>query len=173
MGTLRYPTRAMAVANWFIKKSLDDPGKPACDQMKLYKLVFYAHGWYMGNCHAELFPEDVEAWPHGPVIRDLYVEFRTVGKNPITRLGKRIDIKDGKTTFVHPEHDGSLNDFFERIWDVYGDYTGIQLSNMTHRPGEAWTMVAEQYGYDLSAKPLIPPEIIEAAFERKVPKPTA
>ena len=168
MAETKHPTRAMAVANWFLERSWRDQGKPPCDQMKLYKLVYYSHGWYMGNCHAELFPEDVEAWPHGPVVRDLYIQFKDAGRSPISHLGKRMEVANGKVTLVEPKHDGSLEEFFESIWSVYGDYSGIQLSNMTHRPGEAWTLVAEQYGYDLTSKPTITSEIIEAVFERKV-----
>ncbi len=163
-----HPTRAMAVANWFLTKSWSDGSKPPCDQMKLYKLVYYAHGWYLGNCHQELFPEDVEAWPHGPVVRDLYVEFKDAGRNPITHLGKRLEIVDDSVKRIEPKHDGSLDGFFDSIWNVYGGYTGIQLSNMTHDPGEPWTVVAEQYGYNLASKPTITSEIIEAAFQRKV-----
>jgi len=170
----QHPTRAMAVANWFLERSWHESGKPPCDQMKLQKLVFYAHGWYMGNVRAELFPEDVEAWPHGPVVPSLHREFRDAGRKPIARLGDRMEIgEDGKVAFATPKHDGSLDGFFESVWNVYGGYTGIQLSNMTHRPGEAWTLVAEQYGYDLSATPLIPSEIIENVFERKVAEQTA
>lgn len=168
-----HPTRAMAVANWFLERSWRDPNSPACDQMKLYKLVFYAHGWFMGNCKSELFPEDVEAWPHGPVVRDLYVEFKDAGRDPIARLGKRMEITDGKIAMIQPRHDGSLDNFFESVWSTYGKYTGIQLSNMTHRPGEAWTVVAEQYNYDLSSKPTITSEIIESVFERKVTEQAA
>lgn len=168
MTSQAHPTRAMAVANWFLEKSWSDSSNPPCDQMKLYKLVFYAHGWYLGNCHQELFPEDVEAWPHGPVVRDLYVEFKDAGKSPVSHLGRRLEIVDGKVSRVAPKHDGSLASFFETIWSVYGGYTGIQLSNMTHNPGEPWTIVAQEYGYNLSSKPTIPSEIIEATFERKV-----
>lgn len=173
MAEVNYPTRAMAVANWFLERSWKEPNLPACDQMKLYKLVFYAHGWFMGNCKSELFPEDVEAWPHGPVVRDLYVEFNDAGKNAIARLGKRMEIEDGKVSMVEPKHDGSLDAFFESVWSVYGGYTGIQLSNMTHRPNEAWTIVAEQYGYNLSTKPTITSEIIESVFARKIQEQAA
>lgn len=75
---------------------------------------------------------------------------------------------EGGFGLVIPRHDGTLDEFFESVWDVYGDKTGIQLSNMTHSQGEPWTIVAEQYGFDLSQKPSIPPEIIEAVFEQKV-----
>ena len=164
----QHPSRAMAVANWFIERSEQDPTQPNCDPMKLNKLAFYAHGWYLGITGSELFPEDVEAWPHGPVVRDLYVEFKEFGRHPITRLGKRLELKNGVPSFVIPEHDGTLKPFFEKIWSVYGNRTGIQLSNMTHKKGEPWVIVAEQYGYDLSEKPTIPSDIIRAAFERRV-----
>lgn len=162
------PTRAMAVANWFLERSWRSADMPPCDQMKLYKLVFYAHGWYLGNNCGELFPEDVEAWPHGPFVRDLYLEFKSAGRGSITSLGTRMEIEGLKVSRTIPRHDGSLDGFFESVWNVYGGYTGIQLSNMTHREGEPWTIVAEEYGYDLSTKPTITSEIIEAAFERKV-----
>ena len=158
----------MAVANWFLERGWREAVVSWCDQMKLNKLAYFSHAWYMGNCHVELFPEDVEAWPHGPVIRSLYVEFHDAGRDPITRLGTRLEIKNDEVTFVTPKHDGSLDDFFESIWGVYGQYTGIQLSNMTHDPGEPWTIVAEQYGYDLKAKPTIPSEIIESVYRHKV-----
>jgi uncharacterized phage-associated protein len=137
--------------------------------MKLNKLTYYAHGWYLGNAHMELFPEDIEAWPHGPVVRDLYIEFKEFGRDPISRFGRRLELgNDNVPSFVTPRHNGTLDSFFEDIWSVYGDKTGVQLSNMTHRKGEPWTIVAENYRYDLTEKPTIPSEIIEAAFEEKI-----
>lgn len=170
MTDVEYPAYAMEVANWFLQKGWSDPEKPPCDQMKINKLVFYAHGWYMGNGHIGLFPEDVEAWPHGPVIRDLYIEFRRYGRAPIPNgyRGKSLKLQEGKVVFVTHTYDGTLNDFFERVWDAYGGYTGVQLSNMTHHEGEAWTIVAEQYGFDLEGKPTIPPAVIKEVFRRKV-----
>lgn len=159
----------MSVANWFLERSWRDSGVPPCDQMKLYKLVYYANAWFLGNRCGELFPEDVKAWPHGPVVPDLYGQFKKFGRNPITELGKRLEVSGGNGfNFVVPRHDGALDNFFESIWDVYKRYTGIQLSNMTHLPGEPWTIVAEKYGYDLTSKPTIPSEIIEAVFAKRV-----
>ena len=165
----QFPSSAMAVANWFLQRSWQETEQPHCDQMKLYKLVYYAQAWHLGNVHRPLFEEDVEAWPHGPVIRALYSEFMRFGRGPITELGKRLEPRgSGDFGLVVPEHEGSLEPFFESIWRVYGDKTGIQLSNMTHAEGEPWTIVAQEYGFDLSRKPTIPSQIIEAVFERKV-----
>ena len=165
----QHPTSAMAVANWFLEKSWQEKDVPQCDQMKLYKLVFYAHAWYLGNCGTELFSEDVEAWPHGPVVRDLYGQFKSFGRGPIMSLGHRLEVgSDGTATFVVPKHDGGLSEYLNNVWNSYKDQTGIQLSNGTHLPGEPWTIVAENYNYDLSSKPTIPSEIIENVFKQKV-----
>lgn len=168
-----HPTSAMAVANWFLQRSWRDRTKPPCDQMKLYKLVYYAHAWYLGNCNQELFADDIEAWPHGPVIRDLYAEFHPAGSGPIRRLGERIECIDGNYEKIIPVHDGSLDNFFENIWTIYGHYSGIQLSNMTHESGEPWAIVAEKYDYNLRYKPSIPSEIIRDVFGRKIKKQPA
>lgn len=169
MTQAQHPVRALTVANWFLEQSWQEPSKPPCDQMKLYKLAYYAHGWYLGIADDELYPEPVEAWPHGPIVRDLYMAFKDFGRDPVTQPGKRLALMDdGTPGFVIPKHDGTLDQFFKKIWGVYGNKTGIQLSNMTHRPEEPWTIVAEQYGYDLKDKPIIPNEIIRACFARRI-----
>lgn len=168
-----HPASAISVANWFLERSWREPESLHCDQMKLYKLTYYANAWYLGNGCGELFQEDVKAWPHGPVVPDLYGQFKKFGRNRITELGKRLEPRaDGGFGFVVPRHDGSLDSFFESVWNVYKDKSGIQLSNMTHMDGEPWTIVAESYGYDLSSKPTIPSEIIEAVFARRVEQGT-
>ncbi len=164
-----HPTSAIAVANWFLNRSWKEPNVPSCDQMKLYKLTYYANAWYLGNLRQELYPEDVQAWPHGPVISGLYSQFKSFQRNAISQLGTRLEVtSSGKYEFVTPEHDGSLNTFFEDVWNLYKDKTGIQLSNMTHLHGEPWTIVAEMHNYDLSSKPTISSEIIGDIFAKRV-----
>jgi uncharacterized phage-associated protein len=40
--------------------------------MKLQKLVYYAQAWSLVIDEAPLFPERIEAWANGPVVRALY-----------------------------------------------------------------------------------------------------
>lgn len=165
----RHPTRAMAVANWFLQRSWKDVGVPPCDQMKLYKLVYYANAWFLGNGKGELYPEDIHAWPHGPVIPSIYGEFRVFGRDPITKMGTRLEhVKDLNFEAITPTHDGRFDNFFEQVWNLYRDKTGIQLSNMTHLSDEPWSVIKNKYNGDLSTKPLIPSEVIEVCFAAKV-----
>lgn len=160
------PSTAMAIANWFLKKSWDESNYPACDQLKLIKLVYYAHAWHLGNGAGPLFNEDVEAWPHGPVIRNLYIEFKDAGRDPIKKLGTRLTISDGNPIVETPQYDGPLNSYLTSVWGAYRSHTGIQLSNATHASGEPWRTVADHY--DLDGKPTIPNELIADVFRKKI-----
>ena len=50
--------------------------------------------------------------------------------------------------------DADTQKFLEKIWEVYGHLSGIQLSNMTHDPNgawhKAWDMARGRHGYDIS-----------------------
>ncbi len=166
------PTSAAAVGNFFLSRGWQDPACPPIDQMKLQKLVFYAHAWYLAyNDGAPLFAEDIEAWPWGPVIRPLYFQTRDYGRAPITsRLTElRLDAASPlKPHFVEADvTNQTVREFLERIWQVHKPYSGIQLSNSTHAPGEPWSIIKEQYG-DLGANPIIPNELITAVYQAKL-----
>lgn len=167
------PTSAAAVANEFLALQESDPGHPLIDQMKLQKLVFYAHAWYMALNNRALFEDDVQAWPWGPVVRNIYGDFRKFGRSAI--IGKKATAlqKSGPGpldySFVTPQiSDPALKQFIRDVWDVHKKYTGIQLSNSTHSPGEPWTIIKDQYGGDLNGKPMIPNELIEGVFKSKL-----
>jgi len=166
-------TAAMDVANWFIGKSLrEGEDLPVLDQLKLYKLVYYAHSWHLAFTGQPLFPEDIEAWPHGPVVRDLYIEFKCFGRSKITRLGQRLRLIDSQPQMVamEPQYHGSLEQILNSVWDTYKNYTGVQLSNSTHDEGEPWDIVSKHFS--LHMKPKIPDEIIEQVFKNKLYAPT-
>ena len=44
------------------------------DNLRLQKLLYYAWGTYWYENQQELFCENIEAWPLGPVVREVYVE---------------------------------------------------------------------------------------------------
>lgn len=160
----QHPTRVMAVANWFLETAWRCPQAPPCSPLKLHKLAYYAQGWYLGNTGSELFPEDVEAWPHGPVVRALYPAFHRFGNDAIDRLGRHLEIHGGIPTLTTPRPADGLGAFLERLWTVYGHRTAVQLSNMTHRDHEPWTVVARHHGYALDDRPTIPTDVMRAAF---------
>ena len=167
------PTSAGAVANAFFDiQAADRSIFPLIDQMKLQKLVFYSHAWWLAYNGTPMFDDDVFAWPWGPVIPPLYFEFMEFGKNPIVnkRATELVRVGPGATDFQirQPEPPpAQIRSFLESVWNTHKALSGIQLSNATHAPGEPWTIVKQQYG-TLDSKPPIPNSLIRDVFRSKL-----
>lgn len=125
-----------AIANFFIEiaKEHGESIRP----MKLQKLVYYAHGWFAGHTGKPLIDETVEAWQYGPVISSLYHEFKRFGSNPIT--AKATDFVDFELVEVPPPKEETTKKFLSNVWNSYGKYTGLTLSEMTHAEGSPWEL---------------------------------
>jgi uncharacterized phage-associated protein len=165
---------AAAVANEFLSLQMQEENSPPVDQMKLQKLVYYAHAWHLAIKGKELFEDDIEAWPWGPVVRNLYIEFKEFGSKPISGKRAKIIVKDGNNNpldwrVVTPYViDPETKVFIKSVWDSHKEFTGIQLSNATHIEGEPWAIVRESMGGDLRDKPKIENELIKQVFKLKL-----
>ncbi len=169
------PLSAAAVANAFLDlQDADTSTFPRIDPMKLQKLLFYAHAWWLAFTKNPLLKEEVYAWPWGPVVPHIYGEFRRFGRNPV--VGERATelVKVGPGAFQYrvrePEKPApDVMTFLKNVWDSHKGFSGVQLSNATHAPGEPWALVKAQYG-NLASKPLIPNELIGDVFRNKLPR---
>ena len=162
---------AEAVANYFIEQARQS-GCGNLTQMKLQKLAYFAHGWHLGLKDEELFSEPIQAWTCGPVIYSLYREFKEFGNARIDRKARDLEVVEGELREIEPElhhPDEWLTRFLARIWSVYGSYTPIQLSNMTHEPGTPWDQVNQMYEPRRIPRGLtIPNEMIRKYFRQMV-----
>ncbi len=89
--------------------------------MKLQKLVYYSHAWSLVWDECPLFPEPIEAWASGPVVRDLYEHHRGKFRLHEWPLGDPAALTDAQRETV----DGVL--------EFYGDKSSQWLSDLTHR----------------------------------------
>lgn len=160
------PFPATAVANEFLKIAKAE-GKDLTP-MKLQKLVYFAHGWYLALTGDPLISERVEAWQYGPVIPSLYRQFKEYGNASIgfPALDSRWD--GSRPTFVVPSLDimGSpsvrekARQVIRKVWELYGGFTPFRLSNATHAPDGPWAQVYR----DGCKSTIIPDEAIKEYF---------
>jgi uncharacterized phage-associated protein len=89
--------------------------------MKLQKLIYYAQAWGLVWDEEPLFPERIEAWANGPVVKELYDVYR--GQFRVS------EPKYGDPDLLTEEQ----VDTVDSILKFYGKMSSQQLSDLTHR----------------------------------------
>jgi uncharacterized phage-associated protein len=154
---------ALAVANFFVDQSLNT-GEPLTP-IKLIKLVYISHGWYLALNDDELLSEAVEAWQYGPVVPTVYHKFKQYGNGQIKAFANELI---NQTFYVPKVHDEETINFLQEIWDQYKQYDGLQLSTLTHLPETPWYIVYNHPGNKGKKGILIPNNLIKEHYKEKL-----
>jgi uncharacterized phage-associated protein len=125
---------ARQIANWFVDRAARD--NKTLTIMQLLKLVYIAHGWYLEMSGSPLIRNRIEAWKHGPVIPDVYRDFRRGG------IVVRAQVPN-----YSPEFNAYVANVLEQIYVIYGEIDANRLSIMTHEPGGPWDSASKRFGY--------------------------
>jgi uncharacterized phage-associated protein len=178
---LEVPFSADAAANFFLSAAKN--ASRGLTNMQVQKLVFYAQGWHLAldSAGRPLISEQFEAWKYGPVVRSLYREFKPFGSGPITEFAREANFyqEDGKwqvSVYMPSVEDSSPADLdcdfaralLKKTWQLYGGYSAIQLSNMTHAENEPWRVIRDAMGDPLPMGIHIPNETIRECFRAKL-----
>jgi len=88
--------------------------------MKLEKLVYYCQAWSLVWDEQPLFPEEIEAWANGPVVRELYDRHRGMF---------RVSSWQGNPESLTAKEKETIN----AVLDFYGNKSSQWLSDLTHQ----------------------------------------
>lgn len=142
---------ATAVAQYILTRCAQK-GDGDVTPMQLIKLTYIAHGWMLGLTGKVLLDEQVEAWQYGPVIPTLYHAIKHYRSLPVRSLPAP------QVEFTAVERS-----ILDQVVDIYGKFTGIQLSAMTHQPGTPWEISWSRAGKNAA----IPNDLIETYYKAK------
>jgi len=139
----RPPYKAVQVANKFIELGKRDG---VCDltNMKLQKLVFFAHSAMLGDYDRPLIEEEFRAWKHGPVVYDLYATIRNLCNR--RHLKPRSPLFEKIPGDFSPITDQDALKAIFIAWKVCKNSNTKVLRKMTRLPGTPWSNVYETFG---------------------------
>lgn len=145
-----------AVANEFLEISNNQ-----ISLLQLLKLCYIAQGFSLAILDRTIFDDDIEAWKYGPVIPALYHEFKHFRAEKITKKSKFFYIDDD---YEIVEDTPSLKDSNDKkiiqiVWNLYGEYSGNDLVNITHKRGTPWDLT-----YLPNANKIIPLSLIKEYY---------
>jgi uncharacterized phage-associated protein len=94
--------------------------------MKLHKLLYYCQAWSVVWSHP-IFPEPVEAWINGPVVRDVYDKHKGQYQIETWKFGDADNLNASEKNTV------------DKILAYYGNRSSQWLSDLTHQESP-WKM---------------------------------
>ncbi|GGB08112.1 Panacea domain-containing protein [Puia dinghuensis] len=141
------PYSAAVIAYAFVKRGIKE-GKPVT-QMKLQKMVYFAHGYHLAMYGAPLIEEEFEAWKYGPVIPSIYRRYQLYGSEEINDLELIFDVSDLETALLNLSYEA--HDAIDYTWEATKNLSAVQLSAWTHKAGSPW---AEAFKPDVKSIPI-------------------
>jgi len=116
----------------------------AMTNLKLQKLLFFAHAISLTERKVKLVTGDFEAWQYGPVHPTVYqafkaagpktIDFRAEAFDPVTRIRRPL----GKLS------DPTIQDICDRVMIHFGRMSAGRLVDVTHAVGGPWHHVVSE-----------------------------
>lgn len=137
------PLRALAAANYLVDLAHRD--RVRMTPMMLQKMLYLADGHHLARAGRPLFPEQIEAWEHGPVCPVVYREFRRYGASPIKDKVRMLEAGEQHGypvwRWTMPGVSGAIPStreaaaVIDEAWAAYGHLDGPRLMALVHAPG--------------------------------------
>lgn len=163
-----------AIANEFLE--IVKSKKETITPLKLQKLIYYAHGWNLALFDRTLIHEQIEASQYGPIATSINHYFQGFGNNPINDL-----ITDASEYYNYygysvllpaesSEDKKNAKAVVNRIYEIYGKFSTVQLCNLSHAVDTPWHLIYKQYNENIPLGTDIPTDVIKDHFKKILTK---
>jgi uncharacterized phage-associated protein len=115
--------KAIDVAKYLVYLAVCEDEPDFLSHLRLQKLLYYVQGWSLGIRNKTMFDDRIEAWAHGPVVRNIYYVFADYGYKPV--LLEDVGAAENLT-----EEDMG---FIQSVWSSYKQFSASSLREMTHK----------------------------------------
>lgn len=113
--------KAIEIAKAILKLADPEVGD-IISNLKLQKLLYYVQGFSLAMHDKPIFEEEVRAWEYGPVVVEVYQEYKEYGSGAIPvdniELSQKITAEEKKLIC--------------EVYDVYGQFSALKLMQLTH-----------------------------------------
>lgn len=113
--------KALDVARYIIKRC--NSRNQAISNLKLQKILYFVQAEFLVTKGIPCFDEAIEAWDFGPVVPEVYREYKIFGSTNIPVIGK-----SSPSNKIKPEDQSLING----IVDECAQYSASTLVEITH-----------------------------------------
>ena len=138
------PYDVRAIANLVL--DFGDRSKVDRTNIDVNKIVFFLHGWYLAKTGRPLVSAKIEAWEYGPVFRELYWEFKSFGKAPITTRATRRNPQTAQKEICREVLSEADAEFIQPLLEKYVAMSTSKLLELSHVSDGPWDQVYNHPG---------------------------
>ena len=120
------PLKASQVADYFLRK-IDYSAGDSITNLKLQKLCYFSQACSLYLKHQIIFEDKIEAWAHGPVVPNVYKQFR---KYKWTSIDTVAEISNSNR--IDPANQDAFH-ILEQVWRSHGQKSARALEHETHQ----------------------------------------
>jgi uncharacterized phage-associated protein len=125
-----------AIANFIL--DMGDQKGIALSNLSLNKIAYFLHGSYLAQFGEPLIDAKIEAWQYGPVIREIYQQFKKFADKPITGRAKSLNIDTGEMEECKYIFENNIRNKLATILDAYLNLKPFILVELSHVNGGPW-----------------------------------
>jgi uncharacterized phage-associated protein len=151
---------AKALANLFLDWAGD--AGIVVSPMKLQKLLFFAHADFLARTGKPLLKQEFEAWDYGPVIPNVYREFKRFKGGPILAKASSFDPISASTIMPTCELAAEVESILREVFGFYSKLSAIHLSELSHEFEGAWRQARSLFANGMNMDRRISNEMIIA-----------
>ncbi len=110
-------------------KEIDEGVSEGVSNLKLQKLLYFCQAFSLAKLDRPMFEEDICAWKYGPVVKEVYEEYKEYKNNPLPKAEvKKHDINV-------PNEDKKI---VSEVLETFGGYSAVRLMEITHSHKQPW-----------------------------------
>ena len=127
--------KAIDVAKFLVYLAACEDEPDFLSHLRLQKLLYYVQGWSLAMRNKPMFVERIEAWAHGPVVKDVYAVLSACGRRPISidDVGQPEGLTEDEMEFI------------QSVWTSYKQFSASSLREMTHKD-DPWLDARKGFG---------------------------
>lgn len=110
---------ALTIARYIVNYS-NQKNDPWFSNLKLQKLLYFCQAYFLLTTERPCFGDAIEAWDFGPVVPNVYHEFKRFGAGWIP------------TTFDETVIDKKTRTLIDDVVDNFKDYDNVALTTLVH-----------------------------------------
>lgn len=119
--------------------------------LRLQKLLYFIQAYFLTFLNRECFTEEMEAWKYGPVVPEVYEEYKCYGNSNIPYTGSSGNQRICREDII----------VIDELLDHFSEYTANELVEITHNQ-DPWLM-----HYRPNRNAVIPKKSIKEYFEKQ------